>query len=790
MAMRHDAGEERDGQHRRPLRKEERGGRCWGRRRDSESSFSFLERCQKKSADRFALSMYSIMEKYNFPFEDDKIVSIKSLMYDTPDGPKVWGEESEGEGVNGSHETSKNLSEEEQFVDSYEEFPSCTDYQSNSEMSSIKRHLENMHLKENIPLTCSSGSLNKNKYRAEMDVLVNDDAFCVPKSPMILRTEAENIHESSFQELMNESLYGHSAVAPMKEGQKGHHKSMSLHLYNSTAAVSTDETVVSGTQSLWESGKTGCSSFLETYASADENCSWNNITIADMYPEMVKTLSRLMYKVSHKACSHSQIKRYWHPKKTKFNTATERERKLRPLKHNSTLVISKDNEKCKLTVKNSGSYIPLDYSNNQTPHTLFTESSVTSAYHSTKEMKIDSSDVEGVGQNGIGPSMFPNSHSGGRKIHLESPSWVPSSSDHVRKGQAFEEHYAICPVPGATFDMIDGDETTETSMSLKDPSTLNSNINPFLQANKSSPVKSPCRLFRNHEIKMIPTAGSLQRSQSFSQFLVNCNRIKVQQKFEDAFEKMYKELCCPQLQKSFKFSNICTNPTKSGDKVLKPDLSDWTKFHQKRKSGNMYQKSCSEGFPKIPTLLRAARLKKYEAVQVSKTVNALVNSPIRTLHTVARTKRTANFSNEDFLPSPVKRLKNISESFVSGVGWKSAHWEDINLDKSGMTQSLHYPNLSNYYSKKMDSGICVSSNRTFLVGPSTYMHESGMADDYKYIPKLFRGCDALKKEQNCSSGVPKKLNYNEGQVRRAYVEEPICKDYQGSFLEGSGDEMS
>ncbi|XP_077198270.1 Holliday junction recognition protein isoform X2 [Paroedura picta] len=664
-------------------------------------------------------------------------------------------------------------------------------------MSSIKRYLDNMHLKDNINLVCHSGAV--------MDILVNDDAYTVLESPMILRKESKNVQEeSTFQEPVNESLHGFRAVVPRKQEHNGHSASMSLQLFNSTAKDSADDIVASGNLSIRNSEKTGHNSFLETYESADEHCSWNNITIADLYPEMVKMLSRLMHKVPHKASSRSQIKRYgygyWHPKKPKFNTATEKVRKFKPLKQNCILATTRENEKCKSHMENSGINRLLGNGSSQMNHTLLSESSVTSpAYCSADGMKMDSSDtedysyVERVRQNGIGATIFPNKLSGRNIFHLKSPSGFPSSSECERKGQQFEEHCVLCPDdPGATSDLMEGDETGVARIkSYKAPAYLNlslrSNTNPHLPANKSSPLKSPCR---NHEIKIFPTSGALRRVQSFSQFLVNHSRIKVQQESNDAFEKMYKELCGPSLQKSFRSSNICTNPTQYGDKLLKPEWSDWTKFHQKsNKSGEMYVRSVSEGFPKNSTFLRAARLKKYEGVQVSHTVNALVNSPVRTLPTVNRTKRTANFSNEGFQSSPVKRLKNISESFSSRVHKKLPDWENIELDKSGMSLSLYSPNSSKWPSKKSSSGFPVSSNRTFLVRPSTYMHESGIANDYEYIPKLLQSCDALKRMQSCSRGASKKLNYNEGRTRDAYMKELVCKNYQGSFSEEWGDEM-
>nr|XP_014126482.2 Holliday junction recognition protein [Zonotrichia albicollis] len=44
----------------------------------------------RNSSARFMASMTRIIEEYSHPFRDDVLISIDSLTYDTPEGPKRW----------------------------------------------------------------------------------------------------------------------------------------------------------------------------------------------------------------------------------------------------------------------------------------------------------------------------------------------------------------------------------------------------------------------------------------------------------------------------------------------------------------------------------------------------------------------------------------------------------------------------------------------------------------------------------------------------------------------------
>ncbi|XP_066196661.1 Holliday junction recognition protein isoform X2 [Sylvia atricapilla] len=49
-----------------------------------------VQRGLKRSNDRFVVSMNRILQQYNRPFEDDLLVSMSTLTYQTPDGLKQW----------------------------------------------------------------------------------------------------------------------------------------------------------------------------------------------------------------------------------------------------------------------------------------------------------------------------------------------------------------------------------------------------------------------------------------------------------------------------------------------------------------------------------------------------------------------------------------------------------------------------------------------------------------------------------------------------------------------------
>ncbi|XP_028582556.2 guanylyl cyclase-activating protein 3 isoform X2 [Podarcis muralis] len=790
-----------------------------------------MERRLRRSTLRFASAMSSVVEKYNFPFDDDMVISIRSLTYDTPEGPRVWGEEqqtsteiidcsqnivpfqenTEIETQLASDSENENYEEyrspnEEQSMDSCGKSLLDTGHKSDVESASIQRHLENMHIKEDTSLVYFSGTPAKNKYQVKMDVLLENSVYFGPKLLTVTRPRAKSVYQwSPLQNLGGESLSGHHDVVLRKQTESinGHPASTSLQLSNSAAAGSDIMTIQPENQSLGGRNETACSSFLEMYESADEHCSWNNVTIVDLYPGMVKALSRLLHKASREASSNSLIKRYrysyWHPKKTKLNTSTERVRKSRQLKQKSSLTIREDDSKgYQLSMANNGQISPSYDGNHEMQCSMNKATNIVSSMdYNTDSVEMDASGIvedhsytENVGLNGVETTIFPRDLSTEETFLVRTASYIPSLSNFGRKAQTFEDYSSICTVDtGTTFNLAEGYKTEMSTRTFNATSCLslplNRSISCVLQNNKSSPVKTSNRLPGNHEIKTFNKAVSLQRSHSFSSLPVNRSPIKTHQKCDDAFQKMYKELCCSKMRKPFKCSTICTSPRKSPELCKFGFKSLSSNFNQKRKNmiESIYQKLCSEGLPKIPTFMRAANLKKYEGIPMSDTVNALVNSPVRTLPAVARIKRAANFCIEDSQTSPLKRLKNISENSPYRIRQKLPYWKN-NLQKTDMTFTLHTPNANNWTSN-MDSGFCISSNHTFMAVPSTCIKESRITSVDEKMPTFVQNSDSLRKSQNYTSPVSRRLSYHGGRIRtrNAYVEELLCEDYESSFLD-------
>ncbi|XP_025025001.1 Holliday junction recognition protein isoform X1 [Python bivittatus] len=780
-----------------------------------------MDRRFRLSRYRFASAMSGIVNKYNLPFEDDMVVSIKSLTYDTPDGPKVWGEEPSDEILDISYEngiqcqesivqkqnsdfeegyTDDQSFEEGYFTDLYEESQFSPGNKRNAELASIKWHLANIHLKENIPLECSSGTPVKNKCKVEMDMLLEDCASSVPTTFTITRTKPRSIHQSSpLQEMENESLID---LIGYDVAQKKQLSSVSLRSpepSNSAISHSVHGTIVPKNQSLCVN-ETGHSSFLEMYESADENCSWNNVTIADLYPGMVKTLSRLFHKVSHTASSNLLIKRYkygyWHSKKLKFNTNTDRTRKSRVLKLKPGFITKNDEKKHKLSIGNHGHNSPFYNSKHQIQCSEKSISRIESSVSQKSDrMEIDCSGIvedylysERIGKSVTEATVFPRTLYTEKTFLVKSTACFPSSLDSLKKNQNLEEcSRTICTVDSdTTFNPIaEGNTGGLSTLAFKTTSclslSLNNNTNSVLQSIKS-PVKTSDGLQRNHEIKTFAATVSLPRSHSFSSFHVNQSPISVNQKYEDAFEKIYKELCSPKQQKPFKFSDIYTSPRNSAEVHISGLNNLSSNFHKKTNNRieDIYQKLCSEGFPKIPTFLRAANLKKYEGMQISETVNALVNSPVRTLPAVPRIKRVAHFCNEDSQSSPLKRLKNKSGNSYT-VCQKRPCWKSI---RSDATFTLHSP-VKNSWASNMNYGFSVSSDHSFLATSIADMEESRIADMNENIPKYLQSCEFPRKSQNYIPKVSRKLSYNDGRVRS---KELLQKDYEEPFLEGYGEE--
>ncbi|XP_065444353.1 Holliday junction recognition protein isoform X2 [Chrysemys picta bellii] len=742
-----------------------------------------LEERLRRSNARFVDSLQRIIEKYNYPFEDDILVSMESLTYDTPIGPQLWGDMSEkniNEWKKKLHkratqcqkttETRKQwISDFEDedlkvpqeparksFIDSYEEIQVAdTDTESEADLVSIRRKFENVNLKEDILLVNPSELEMREKVKVRVDVIVQDDERNIPKWIM---------------------------VAPGEKSKRLHITSPWQDLMGMTKSP-VDKITLPRHVPFLEKNETGYDSFMEEYQSANEECSWNNVTLADLYPGMVETLSKLMNKHSQKKAADSIIRHYkhrgWPPRKSKLNVTIERIRRFRTSKLKPMLLNTNSNDH-KLPVGNNlNERNQLHDGKCQTRCVTNGESGMVSYPHgSTSEMEIDwpgnledNSYIQRIDQN-ISESVFPNVTARTEETFLTEGPPQTTVSLHDSKGSPngkLPEVLSLgcfsvtcttspCLVKESKNGKTDNTAFDGTSGFHLSTCNLNGDANTFPPLNNYSLVRTSNTLIRNPEIKTFRGGFSLQRSHSFSSLPVNQSPVKTHQKCEDEFEKLYQKLCPKELQKPLKIRKPLSN-TKEKERLIKSYFCNSVKSHKKYDSAfdEVYQRLCSEGFPKLPTFLRASNLRKYEGIQMSETVNALINSPIRTLPAVTRIKRVADFHNEDLLSSPVKKLKNIPDDIFPRASNQSPHRKNINPQTTGLDFSsvmdgivpgiFDSPNCQSQASENFDSGFHTSSNHTYPVSPSTFVQESRIANVYASIPRTLQSNGSSRSAQ-------------------------------------------
>ncbi|XP_048726574.2 Holliday junction recognition protein isoform X2 [Caretta caretta] len=768
-------------------------GRCVRqRRRRSQASYCRAHAAAREGGGSSARE--TEVPQYNYPFEDDILVSMESLTYDTPIGPQLWGDmsekninewkkklhkratqcqkitESRKQWISDFEDEDLKVHQEparKSFIDSYEEIQVAdTDTESEADLVSIRRKFENVNLKEDIRLLNPSELEMREKVRVRVDVIVQDDERNIPKWIMVAPEEkSKRLHVTSpWQDLMG------MTKSPV------------------------DKITVPRHIPFLEKNETGYDSFMEEYQSANEECSWNNVTLADLYPGMVETLSKLMNKHSQKKAADSIIRHYkyrgWPPRKSKLNVTIERIRRFRTSKLKPMLPNTNSNDH-KLPVRNNLNESNQLFQDGKCPTQCVTngESGVVSYPHvNTTEMEIDwpqnledNSYIQRIDQN-ISDSVFPNVTARTEETFLTEGPSQNTMTLHDSKGSPngkLPEVLSLgcssvtcttspCLVKESKNGKIDNIAFDGTSGFHLSTCNLNGDANTFPPLNSYSLVRTSNALIRNPEIKTFRGGVSLQRSHSFSSLPVNQSPVKTRQKCEEEFEKLYQKLCPKELQKPLKIRKPPSNP-KEKERLIKSYFCNSVKSHKKYDSAfdEVYQRLCSEGFPKLPTFLRASNLRKYEGIQMSETVNALINSPIRTLPAVTRIKRVADFHSEDLLSSPVKRLKNIPEDFFPRASNQSPHRKNINPQTTGLDFSsvmdgivpgiFDGPNCQSQSSENFDSGFHTSSNHTFPVSPSIFVQ--GYPENSATI-------------------------MGERKAQAFFWEDFIAKDTQGAFLEG------
>ncbi|XP_072209223.1 Holliday junction recognition protein [Excalfactoria chinensis] len=751
----------------------------------------------RQSEVRFQTSIHGILERYNYPFEDDFLISIDTLTYDTPDGPKEWEKLS----IKTLRKQFKRYIRRQRTADQ------TVGKESDAEI--VRRKFEDIHFQN----PDEDDVKVEEKVQVQVDVIVQDDARGIPK--WITITPSSSHFTSPAPGLIGNK----SSLCRNKAELANECSSSSSHqLQLSGVPMLPDTITLPRHQSFQEMNETCYNSTLEEYQSADEGCSWSNVTLADLYPKMVEVLTKLMTRENRKKALKyifglHRHKR-GHDKRPKLSVTVEKIKKFRPLKVKKALPSICGSSK---DIQNQTFGNNVNENSRPCDNQCFINSSsglVPFSHGDSSEMEMDCSDsdsdyhlVFGKDQKLSEPIAVPNALARiGETFLTEDPLQTTvslNSSKYNKSGNLTYKHSLKPPFRtsassgSAPLHLVKEGKTQQNYFPSNDTSGFCSPICSIVRdSNTLTPVKDCYRasgtLLRNPEIKSSERWNSLQRRHSFSSLTMKKSPSKTPQKYEDAFEKLYYKLLSRGSQKPLTLTKLPSSSHKLEEKggIMKNTFSDSLRSNIQYDIAfeKIYQQLSSEVVPKIPGFQRASNLRKYEGIQMSETVNALVNSPVRSLYAIPRVKRLGNFQN-DLLSSPIKRLKNIPEHFFSTECQQISHKKYGDLQTVGMDfVNLHNGSNTRCSSRHnchhQDSGFHDSSDKTFLVIPNTSLKESEYADVHCGSPRAIPNCSSPRYALKHPRKVSRKLSYTDGKDRNPSnpLDNVSIKTHQGTFM--------
>ncbi|XP_010019555.1 PREDICTED: uncharacterized protein LOC104410948, partial [Nestor notabilis] len=742
---------------------------------------------------------------YNHPFEDDLLISMETLTYDTPDGIKQWGQVS----------TKKKKNWKKELFQSERSLDKTSGEESDSDIVSVRRKFEDIHVQN---LNVDDGK-NQEKVKVQVDVIVQENARNIPKWITVAPQHSlKSLHLASpVQELMGNQ----AAINRNKAEFSNECSSKSLWLQFPSVPISPNTVIMSRDLPSPELNRSCWDSVLEEYQSADEECSWSNVTLADLYPAMVKILTRLMTKQSQR----KELKyvfgclrhKRWHSRRPKLNVTVDKIRGFRPfnLKQPQSNIRSNRSEDTQnQTFGNENRELCDDKCSNNNLSGL-----VPYSYIDTNENKADYCDsslehhlVSGKSQRVSKQTHFPNVMARMGETFLvedELQTTVSLKNSKCKEGEKLaykcsSEHCFTTSTAssGSTaLRLLKESKIQKTNFPFGSALRLCSctcssygNSKAFTPVTNCCPARAPNTSLINPENLTSERLTSFQREHSFSSLSMEQSTSNVPQKYEDAFEKLYYKLCSKEIEKPLTSGRPLSNSQNLEEKgrLVKSNLSNSVSSdtYYDREFDRIYEELCGEAVPKLPGFQRASNLRKYEGIQMSETVNALVNSPVRTLFAIPRVKRLGNFQND--LPcSPVKRLKNIPEHYSPSAQCQQvSHRKNVNLQTVGMDFLNTYNDSSPSFfdscdCQSQDCGFHDSSDKISLNIPGTSLQESGIADVRAGWPGAMKNCSHPRNFSKCHQRVYRKLSYTDGKDQNP--SNPLgdfrVKTHHGAFMD-------
>ncbi|XP_053827969.1 Holliday junction recognition protein isoform X2 [Vidua macroura] len=744
---------------------------------DSEAMQEGLHR----SKARFLASMSRIIEQYNQPFEDDILVSIYTLTYDTTEGPKRWDKVS-----------CKDVRKwKETLFEHKSQRPKNTGEES-GDIVSVERKFESIHLQN---LIVDDGQIFKEEI-VPVDVILQGDERNIPKWVKIKTPISLKSHRSTSP---GQKLLGSQAAVCRKKLELSNKCSSSKYpqLHHSAVPISSNTIASPRIRPCPELRPTSCDSILGEYQSADEECSLSNTTLADLYPAMVEIFTKLMAKHSQKKVlkymfGHLRSKKR-HSRRPKLNVTVDKMRGFGPCKlkksfHSMCSCRSEDNQNptsgnesrefChdSCPISNSSGLVPYAYADKNEVKMHYSDSSLEQHLASGKSLEIckhttfpDVMDRMGetfLVEDELQTTATPK-HSEYREIEKYSykcfsgPSFITSTASS--DSRAF---YLVKENKTQKTDFFVG-----TSELCSSACSSHGNRNNSIPITNCSPARSSSNTVFVYPQKIISERQtSFQYKDPFSSWFMKQSPSKKPDKYEDAFEELYYKVCSEEFQKPLTLTRPLLNSQNLEEKgrLVKSNLSDSGRSAKQCdiEFDRLYEKLCGESVPKSPGLQTASNFRKYEEIQIPETVNALVKSPVRTYSAISRVKR-GNFENQ--LPcSPEKRLKLTPEHCFS-----SRKCQDISHSKKGNLQTGGMDFLSKYNCSSpssfadhnchcQGSGSHDSSDESFLGIPGTSLQESGTAGAHSGWPGAMENCSSFRNVRKCHPRVYRKLSYSDG----------------------------
>ncbi|XP_030798924.1 uncharacterized protein LOC115900870 isoform X4 [Camarhynchus parvulus] len=634
------------------------------------------------------------------------------------------------------------------------------------DVASVGRKFEGIRLRN---LKVDDGQIVKKK-RVPVDVILQGDERNIPKWITITTPSSSKSRHST---LPGREPLGNQAAVCRKKLEFSSECSSSKYpqLQHSAVPISSNTTVASPRHRLCpELSMTSCDSILGEYQSADEECSLSSTTLSGLYPAMVAIFTKLMRKHSQRKVlkymfGHLKSKRR-HSRRPKLSVTVDKMREFGPCKckpkkafHSMCSCRSEDNQKptfgnesrefCydSCPVSNSSGLVPYACADTNEIKMHYSDSSLEQHLASGKSQEVCKHTAFPDVMDRMGETFLVED----KLQTIASPKNSEYTEGEKFRYKRFSEPSFITSTASSdsrAFNLVKESKTQKmdfcvgTSELCSSACSSHGNRNNSIPTTNCSPARSSNAMFIYPQ-----KITSFQHKESFSSWKQSSS--KRDEEIDAAFDELYYRVISGEYFKPLTLTRPLLNSQDHEEKgtLVKSNLSDSER--SLKQCDIEFEKLCGKSVPKSPGLQRASNFRKYEEIQMPETVNALVNSPVRTYSAISSAKRAGNFQNHP-LCSPVKRLKFIPEYCFS-----SSKCQEISHSKEGNLQTGDMDFLSTYNCSKpsffvdrnchcQGSGSHDSSQQSFIGISGTSLQESGTAGAHSRWPGAMENCSSLR----------------------------------------------